>query len=100
MTPRFYELVDEVRGCGCTCICHADELTDPRNWPGPCAACCEPGMDCDCGFVLAYMQHAEARERKRAIDRRPLDNRRSVFLAERLSREPARRRSVRRKRGA
>lgn len=44
--------------CGCDCNCHAEELTglasgDP--WPGPCAACCEPGMDCACGRALAFL---------------------------------------------
>lgn len=36
--------------CGCTCKCHEDE-TAPW-WTGPCAACCEPGMDCACGRAL------------------------------------------------
>jgi hypothetical protein len=37
--------------CGCNCLCHADE--GKPEWPGPCAGCCEPGMNCDCGRALA-----------------------------------------------
>jgi len=37
--------------CGCTCVCHTDE-TSP-DWPGPCAACCEAGQECDCGVAQA-----------------------------------------------
>lgn len=39
--------------CGCACNCHADE--NAPWWPGPCAGCCEPGMDCDCGRALAAL---------------------------------------------
>ena len=39
--------------CGCRCVCHTDEAK--ASWPGPCAACCEPGMDCDCGRALAFL---------------------------------------------
>lgn len=39
--------------CGCECNCHRQE-TEP-DWPGPCAACCEPGDDCECGRALAHL---------------------------------------------
>jgi hypothetical protein len=37
--------------CGCLCVCHEHEASE--DWPGPCAGCCEPGMDCECGRYLA-----------------------------------------------
>jgi hypothetical protein len=39
--------------CGCLCGCHEEE--DRSDWPGPCAACCEPGDRCDCGRELARL---------------------------------------------
>ena len=42
--------------------------------------------------------HADGRDFRRR-KRKILDNRRSVFLAERLSREPQRRRTIRRRKG-
>lgn len=36
--------------CGCSCRCHDIEGTPA--YPGPCAGCCEPGMNCDCGRAL------------------------------------------------
>ena len=48
--------------CGCKCNCH-DEEAD-RFWPGPCAACCEPGMDCACGRALAHILSMSKRPRR------------------------------------
>ena len=42
--------------------------------------------------------HADRRDTQRLV-RKVLDNRRSVFLVERLSREPQRRRTIRRRKG-
>lgn len=39
--------------CGCKCQCHDTE--DKDDWPGPCAACCEPGDMCICGDELAKL---------------------------------------------
>jgi len=37
--------------CGCSCKCHWWQ--HDRRWPGPCAVCCEPGDDCECGRALS-----------------------------------------------
>lgn len=42
-----------IGNCGCNCVCHADESLP--EWPGSCAACCEPAMNCDCGRATAYL---------------------------------------------
>jgi len=54
--------------CGCSCKCHVDE--DKPEWPGDCAGCCEPGMNCDCGRALAAPAEGlvELRERIRTSD--------------------------------
>jgi hypothetical protein len=57
------------------------------------------GCDCDyCEDIRAWMIPFEERQKRR--ERKVLDNRRSVFLQQRLATEPSRRRVSRRKRGA
>lgn len=39
--------------CGCNCTCHPKTKAEEEVWPGPCAACCEPGDKCICGTFLS-----------------------------------------------
>ena len=56
--------------CGCNCICHTDEAKP--DWPGPCAGCCEPGMDCECGrYLVAHFAVFHDRSDKVAKRRPP-----------------------------
>ncbi len=52
--------------CGCNCVCHEDEVLP--EWPGSCAACCEPGMNCDCGRALLALIDATPARPDAAIE--------------------------------
>ena len=48
--------------CGCACVCHGEEAKP--EWPGPCAACCDPELGeyaCDCSRAIAASLAKDAR---------------------------------------